>query len=414
MATERTNSILRAQATPFEPRPPSSPTDTIANAFRQLTLADAAESRAANNEEHVLTLRVPEAIVTGDADGVRVASRTVTGGTEETRPEESSAPPGRHASASPLSPSDIGYCSQCAGPREYCHGHDSPAPTPVPAPVTPVPVPAPSTSTGAMAHFRLTPEEAMSLADNIANALEVRRQDSPEVPPPYPKDRQVAEGMGIRRGRGQRGRPRQPVAVHYAVPPAHPRHTQRGAQASRRPLSPAAQGYENNQGTSYVPFTILDATGRQVPARYIKVHMTDNPYVEARMAMDGPVHRGEIHAAAASDRVGRTPEIGPDELRLLDRSYPDWIMVDEAIAHVGDRSLTAEVMRWRGLVKKMKAAQESIRQIKDRLFVMAVDQRACRARLEEAWAVHRIEEEMRRDRRVTALTAWSVERGRLP
>jgi hypothetical protein len=72
-----------------------------------------------------------------------------------------------------------------------------------------------------------------------------------------------------------------------------------------------------------------------------------------------------------------------------------WIMVDEAIAHVGDRSLTAEVMRWRGLVKKMKAAQESIRQIEDRLFVMAVDQRACRARLEDAWAVHRIEEEMR-------------------
>jgi hypothetical protein len=72
-----------------------------------------------------------------------------------------------------------------------------------------------------MAHFRLTREEAMSLADNIANALEVHRQDSPEVPPPYPKDRQVAEGMGIQHGQGQRGRPCQPVAVHYAVLPAH-------------------------------------------------------------------------------------------------------------------------------------------------------------------------------------------------
>jgi hypothetical protein len=142
--------------------------------------------------------------------------------------------------------------------------------------------------------------------------------------------------------------------------------------------------------------------------------MTDNPYVEARMTMDGPVHRGEIHAAAVNDWVGRTPDIGPDELCLLDRSYQDWIMVDEAIAHVGDRSLTAEVMRWRGLQKRMKAAQESIRQVEDRLFAMAVDQRACRTRLEEAWAVHRIEEEMRRDRRVTALTAWSVEHGRLP
>jgi hypothetical protein len=51
------------------------------------------------------------------------------------------------------------------------------------------------------------------------------------------------------------------------------------------------------------------------------------------------------------DRVGRTPDIGPDELRLLDRSYQDWIMVDEAIAHVGDRSLTAEVMRWRRITE---------------------------------------------------------------
>jgi hypothetical protein len=100
--------------------------------------------------------------------------------------------------------------------------------------------------------------------------------------------------------------------------------------------------------------------GRQVPVRYIKVHMTDNPYVEAQMAMDGLVHRGEIHAAAATDQVERTLDIGPDKLHLLDRGYQDWMMVDEAIAHVGDRSLTAEVMRWRRIQKRMKAAQESI------------------------------------------------------
>jgi hypothetical protein len=357
MVEQRTASILRAQATPFEPRPSSPSTNIITDAFRQLTLADTAESHTASGSEHVLTLHVPEAVVSGDVDSTRVASRTAIGSEEETRPEELPSTTGRHASSSPVSPSDIGFCTQCHGPREYCHGHESPAPTPVPAPIEPIPIPAPSTSTGTMVHFRLTCEEAMSLADNIANALEVRRQDSPEVPPPYPEDRPVAEGMGLQRGRGQRGRLRQPVAVHYAVPPAHPHHANRGAQAVRRPLLPAVQGYENNQGTSYVPFTILDATGRSVPARFIKVHMTDNPYVEARMTMDGPVHRGEIHAAAVQDRVGRMPEIGPDELRLLDRGYQDWIMVDEAIAHVGDRSLTAEVMRWQGLQKRMKAAR---------------------------------------------------------
>jgi hypothetical protein len=301
MATECSTSILRAQAIPFEPRPHSPSTNTIANAFRQLTLVDAAKSRTASGSEHVLTLCVPEAIVSGDVDSARVASGAATGSEETPRSEELLMMTGWHDPSSLVSPSDIGFCTQCHGPREYCHGHESPAPTPVPAPIEPVPVPAPSTSTSAMAHFHLTCEEAMSLADNIANALKVHCQDSPEVLPPYPEDRQVAEWMGLRCGRGQRGRPRQPVTVHYPVPPAHPRHANQGAQAVHRPLSPAVQGYENNQGTSYVPFTILDATGRQVPARYIKVHMTDNPYVEARMAMDGPVHRGEIHAAAVHD-----------------------------------------------------------------------------------------------------------------
>jgi hypothetical protein len=188
MAAERTASSLNIQATPFKPQPPSSPTDTIANAFRQLTLADATETRATANDEHVLMLHVPKAVVIGDANSTRVASRTVVGSEEETQSEEPPATTGQHASASPVSPSDIGFCAQCHGPREYCHGHESPAPTPVPAPVTPVPVPAPTTGTSAMAHFRLTREEAMSLADNIANALEVCRQDSPEVLPPYPED----------------------------------------------------------------------------------------------------------------------------------------------------------------------------------------------------------------------------------
>jgi hypothetical protein len=49
--------------------------------------------------------------------------------------------------------------------------------------------------------------------------------------------------------------------------------------------------------------------------------------------------------------------------------------------------------------------------MEDRLFVVAVDQQASQNRLEEAWGVHRIEEEMQQDRRVTMLTVWSVERG---
>jgi hypothetical protein len=254
VSNERTATMLRAIATPFEPRPQSPSAASIADAFRQLSLSDASDAIIDNNPDHILTLRVPEALIIRNEDSSHVASGTTTGGSEEARPEESAATTSGPPPSSPLSPSDIGFCTQCNGPREYCHGHESPAPTPVPAPITPTPVPAPSTRPLAVGHFRLTREEAMSLADNIANALEVRREDTPEVPPPYPEGAQVAEGMGIRRGRGQRGRPRQPVAVHYADQTTHPRHAQRGGQASRRPLSPSAQGYERNIGTSYVPF----------------------------------------------------------------------------------------------------------------------------------------------------------------
>jgi hypothetical protein len=194
VSNERTGTMLRAIATPFEPRPQSPSAASIADAFRQLSLSDASDALIDNNPDHVLTLRVPETLIVRNEDGSHVASGTVTRGLEETRPEESEATTSRPTPSSPVSPSDIGFCTQCDGPREYCHGHESPAPTPVPAPVTPTPVPAPSARPLAVGHFCLTREEAMSLADNIANALEVRREDTPEVPPPYPEEPQLPKG----------------------------------------------------------------------------------------------------------------------------------------------------------------------------------------------------------------------------
>jgi hypothetical protein len=103
--------------------------------------------------------------------------------------------------------------------------------------------------------------------------------------------------------------------------------------------------------------------------------------------MDGPVHRGEIHAVAITDRTMQTPDIGLDKLRLLEQGYQNVMMVDEAITHVGDWLLTAEVVKWWGLQRRFKSAQESIHQIEDHMFAIVVDQRVCRCQLEEAWAV---------------------------
>jgi hypothetical protein len=138
MATERTNpySELRQPHSNHDPHPPTPlPTPSDNSPCRR------SRSRITDNTEDVLTLQVPEAIVVGDVNSARVASGAAAGGEEEARPEEPPTTTSRLASASPVSPSDIGFCDQCHGPREYCHGHESPAPTPVPAPVTPSPSP---------------------------------------------------------------------------------------------------------------------------------------------------------------------------------------------------------------------------------------------------------------------------------
>jgi hypothetical protein len=226
VSSERTASMLRAIATPFEPRPQSPSAASIADAFRQLSLADTSDALIDNNPDHILMLWVPKALIIRDEDSSPVASGTTVRGSEEAQPEESAVTTSRLAPPSPVSPSDIGFCAQCHGPREYCHSHESPAPTPAPAPVTPTPVPAPPARPLAVGHFCLTREEAMSLVDNIANALKVHCEDTPEVLPPYPEGGQAAKGMCIRCGRGQRGRPCQPVAVHYADQTTHPHNAQ--------------------------------------------------------------------------------------------------------------------------------------------------------------------------------------------
>jgi hypothetical protein len=138
----------------------------------------------------------------------------------------------------------------------------------------------------------------------------------------------------------------------------------------------------------------------------------DNPYVEARLEMDGPVYRGEIHATPINDRDDAHPELTNESLRMLELGYQDRSAVEDALGRVGDRLLGAEVTRWNALKKKSKRIQDQIRECKDQLFALSVDQRACHKRLKEARVISRLQEEMRRDRRVYPLTPWSVERGR--
>jgi hypothetical protein len=128
--------------------------------------------------------------------------------------------------------------------------------------------------------------------------------------------------------------------------------------------------------------------------------------------MDGRVYRGEIHATPVNDRDDAHPELTNKSLCMLEPGYRDHTAVEDALGRVGDRSLGAEVTRWNALKKKVKCIQDQIREREDQLFALSVDQRVCCKRLEDARVISRLQEEMRRDRRVYPLMPWSVERGR--
>jgi hypothetical protein len=127
--------------------------------------------------------------------------------------------------------------------------------------------------------------------------------------------------------------------------------------------------------------------------------------------MDGLVYRGEIHATPVNDRDDAHPELTNESLQMLEPGYRDCSAVEDALGCVGDQSLGAEVTRWNALKKKVKRLQDQIGEREDQLFALSVDQRACHKRLEEARVVSRLQEEMRRDRRVYPLTPWAVEHG---
>jgi hypothetical protein len=122
-----------------------------------------------------------------------------------------------------------------------------------------------------------------------------------------------------------------------------------------------------------------------MPARYIRAHLdAPNPFVEGHLSLNGPTYHSEIHAASIVDVDILPPPITANILRLLDTDYMGHDNVDEAIGEIGDRSLRAEVNRYRRLERKRRSFQESIRRLEDQMFTTDVERRMCVSRLEAA------------------------------
>jgi hypothetical protein len=428
---------LSATSPAFIPRPVSatSSASDVAAMFRQLRVHTPAPltpdgQRAAEQAAEMFAISLTPAQGRGNQAGTRVESGTVTG--PETPLGATPTTPSRRRIDSDGSATshDLRQCARCGEQNQYCHGHtpvipnaslDLPPRFPLQASIQP----------DGVARINLNRTQATALAANLLSALE-DHQDAAQVPPAYNYGEEIAnivaeslgidravaaEGLGVRtRGsrRQGRGRGNGSQQIPAARSPTHTQQTQ-GPRAPRRVTSPVPAGFEHNRGPAYIPFRIRNEHGGETPARYIRAHLdAPNPFVEGRLSLNGPTYHSEIHAAPIVDVDVPPPLITADILRLLDTDYMGHDRVDEALGEIGDRSLRAEVNRYRRLERKCKAFQESIRRLEDQMFTTDVERRMSVSRLEGARAMVRIQRAMQDDRHSYRLSPWSLERGRLP
>ena len=106
--------------------------------------------------------------------------------------------------------------------------------------------------------------------------------------------------------------------------------------ARNREGSPVPTGFRHNRGVDYVPFNITDEQGLETPARYVQVHMTNNPFVVGRLTLTGADYRGELHAAPVLGTNRPCDDLTPEAMRMFRRDYPASELVDAAIEALHD------------------------------------------------------------------------------
>jgi hypothetical protein len=282
-----------------------------------------------------------------------------------------------------------------------------------------------------VARVNLNCAQATALASRLFNTLE-NHQDAAEVLPAYDysdeishiiaeglglKQFIIAEGLGVRAGRGQnwgQGQGGRPRPVPDARRPANAQQAQ-GSRPPRQPSSPVPTGFKHNQGLAFIPFRICNEHSGETLARYIRTHLdAPNPFVEGCLSINGPTYHSEIHATAIHDVDVPPPHITAEILRLLHTDYMGHDCVDEALGEIGDHSLHAEVNHYQRLEHKRKSFEESIRRLEDQMFTTDVERRMCISRLEVARAMVRIQGAMQDNRQAFRLSPWSLEHGCLP
>ena len=296
-------------------------------------------------------------------------------------------------------------CGRCDAPIDYCHCE----PLPI-RPLTGI------NSTRDVERLAATIVEGFTAAgdqprpDLVINDL---TQDDEETAISV-SSTEEDEGTPVQVEVRNRGRVEGAANGGRGVPRHRGRHDPlRAAQRpTRDAVSPPPGGFDRNVGHNYVPFKIPTLSGHGVAnAKWVRVRMGVNPTVEGCMQKGSPVYLGEVHAAPDFDH-GETPQYEHEQRRHLLSNYVQRHEVDDALERIGDKSLIAEVARYRRTMDALERLQREIREREEQLYCVGNDNRKCVRRLERAQVLARVFEEEEVANGLRLITPWVVERRR--
>ena len=237
--------------------------------------------------------------------------------------------------------------------------------------------------------------------DDEENANKENNQDATRVS----RVRQTAEGMEDRSGRGRGRRGSVAEAEVGPIQLYHPWQTHSISVQAKRSESPVPRRFEPNVGPAYVPFHITNRDGCLVPAKYVRVKMTNDPYMYGMLNSTGEVFKGMIHAAPVLD-ITNVPCLTVEDLTTLRFDFPDATRINNALARVGDRSLVAEVHRFRHIKQRFAELAEQMKTLEEEMWMLQTKQRQCVGCLEKADVLRRINDERGQDIRVVPSWVW--------
>ena len=307
-----------------------------------------------------------------------------------------------HGDSNPDEDDEI-QCGRCDAPIDYCHCE--------PLPIRP--------PTG-INSVRDVEALAAVVVEGLAGAGDQPRpnlvindltQDNEETAI-SPSSTEEDEGTPVRVEVRNRGRVGGTANYRGGVPQNRHRHDPLGPaqRAMHDTVSPPPGGFDCNVGHNYVPFKIPTLIGHGVAnTKWVWVRLGINPTVEGCMQRGSPIYLGEVHATPDFDH-GKAPEYTHEQHRHLLSNYSRCHEVDDALERVGDKSLIAEVVRFRGTMEELERLQREIRDREDQLYCVGNDNRKCVRRLERAQVLARVFEEEEVANGLRLITPWVVER----